>query len=110
MKTLLVLAQHPDFAEAIRAAVNPESYRIIHRLNLDEAEPLLHSALFSACVVDVEPGSAQWIWMIEKLRRRLPTCPIIVYTGAKAWEWEEEAYLMGVTHLPSVNHGDFAWK
>ena len=26
MKTLLVLAEHPDFAEAVRAAVNPEQY------------------------------------------------------------------------------------
>jgi len=98
MKTLLVLAQHPDFAEAIRAAVNPESFRIIHRVSLDEAEPLLHAALFGGCIVDAEDGT-QWVWMIEKLRRRIPTCPIIVYTGAKSWEWEEEAYLMGVAHV-----------
>ena len=31
MKTLLVLAEHPDFAEAIRAGVNPEHYRVIAR-------------------------------------------------------------------------------
>ena len=99
MKTLLVIAEHPDFAEAIRAAVNPESYRVVHRVNLDEAEPLLHASLFSGCVIDAEAGGAQWMWMIEKLRRRAPHCPIIVYTGAKAWEWEEEAYLMGVAHV-----------
>ncbi len=99
MKTLLVLAQHPDFAESVRAAVNPENYRIIHRLSLDEAEPLLHGALFSVCIIDVEPGNAQWIWMIEKLRRRVPRCPVIVYGGANAPEWEEEAYLMGVAQV-----------
>jgi signal transduction histidine kinase len=99
MKTLLVLAQHPDFAEAVRAAVNPESYRIIHRLSLDEAEPLLHGALFSACIFDVEPGDARWIWMVEKLRQRAPQCPIIVYGSADVREWEEEAYLMGVAHV-----------
>jgi signal transduction histidine kinase/DNA-binding NarL/FixJ family response regulator len=99
MKTLLVLAQHPDFAEAVRAAINPESYRIIHRLNLDEAEPLLHGALFSGCIIDVEPADATWIWMIEKLRRRAPQCPIIAYSGANTREWEEQAYLMGVAHV-----------
>ncbi len=99
MKTLLVLAQHPDFAEAVRAAVNPEQYRIIHRVSLDEAEPLMHAALFGACVIDAEAGGPQWIWMIEKLRRRSPGCPIIVYTADKNWEWEEEAYLMGVAHV-----------
>ncbi|HXC99506.1 MAG TPA: ATP-binding protein [Verrucomicrobiae bacterium] len=101
MKTLLVLGQHPDFAEAVRAAVNPESYRIIHRLSLDEAEPLLHGPLFSACIIDLEPGDARWIWMIEKLRQRAPQCPVIVFGGASSREWEEEAYMMGVAHVLS---------
>ena len=99
MKTLLVLAQHPSFAEAVRAAVNPEGYRMIHRFSLEEAEPLLHGALFGACIIDADAGNARWIWMIEKLRQRVPQCPIIVYTGAEGWEWEEEAYLLGVSHV-----------
>ena len=82
MKTLLVLAQHPDFAEAVRAAVNPESWRIIHRLNLDEAEPLLHGGLFGACLIDVEPGDASWIWTVEKLKRRAPRKPRFSFTAA----------------------------
>ena len=45
MKTLLVLAQHPDVAEAVRAAGGPDQYRVLHRMNLEEAEPLLVRAL-----------------------------------------------------------------
>ena len=101
MKTLLVLGQHPDFAEAVRAAVNPDSYRIIHRFSLDEAEPLLHGPLFSACIIDLDPGDARWIWMIEKLRRLVPQSPVIVFSGASSQEWEEEAYLLGVAHVLS---------
>ena len=41
MKTLLVLAAHPDFAETIRAGLSPEQYRIVHRADAREAEPLL---------------------------------------------------------------------
>jgi signal transduction histidine kinase len=97
MKTLLVLAQHPELAEAIRSAVNPEQYRILHRANAEEAEPLL--GLADACILDVELTSVQGIWFLEKLRRRGPKCPIIIYTGASQWEWEEEAYLQGASHV-----------
>ncbi len=99
MKTLLVLAQSPEFAEAVRAAVNADSYRVIHRAGLEEAEPLLQHGLFSVCVVDVESTEVQGMWMIEKLRRQVPNCPLLIFTGAKPWGWEEEAYLKGVAHV-----------
>src|SRR5271165_2361845 len=99
MKTLLVLAEHPDFAEVVRAGINSEQYRVVHRNSLEEAEPLLVHGLAEACILDVELASVQGIWSFEKLRRRAPKCPIIVYTGAKQWEWEEEAYLQGATHV-----------
>ncbi|HVM46907.1 MAG TPA: ATP-binding protein [Candidatus Acidoferrum sp.] len=99
MKTLLVVAQHPDFAEAVRAAVNPEHYRILHRANPDEAEPLLAHGLIQACIVDVELNDVQGLWFFEKLHHRAPRCPVIIYTGAKPWEWEEEAYLQGATQV-----------
>lgn len=99
MKTLLVLAQSPEFAEAVRAAVNADNYRVIHRVGLEEAEPLLQHGLFSVCVLDVESTEVQGMWMIEKLRRQVPNCPLLVFTGTKAWGWEEEAYLKGVAHV-----------
>jgi len=99
MKTLLVLAAHPDFAQAVRAGVNPEHYRVIDRANLDEAEPLLAHGLAQACIVDVELNSVQGIWFFEKLRRIAPRCPVIIYTGSKQSEWEEDAYLQGAAHV-----------
>jgi signal transduction histidine kinase/DNA-binding NarL/FixJ family response regulator len=99
MKTLLVLAEHPDFAEAIRAGINPEHYRVIARTDLAEAEPLLDHGLAEACIVDVELTGVQGIWFLEKLHRKAPRCPVILYAGTKQSEWEEEAYLQGVTHV-----------
>jgi signal transduction histidine kinase len=99
MKTLLVLAQHPDFAEAVRAAINPEHCRILHRATPEEAEPLLAHGLIQACIVDVELNDVQGLWFFEKLRHRAPKCPVIIYTGAKPWEWEEEAYLQGAIQV-----------
>src|SRR5688572_9664567 len=99
MKTILVLAQHPELAETLRGGLSPEQYRIVHRATVDEAEPLLAHGLASACVVDVELTGVQEIWILEKLRRRATKCPIIIYAGAKQWEWEEEAYLNGATYV-----------
>ena len=98
MKTLLVLAEHPEFPEAVRAAISAEQYRVVHRTSLEEAEPLLVHGLADACILDVGPVNVQGIWSVEKLRRRAPKCPIIVYTAGQ-WEWEEEAYLQGATHV-----------
>jgi signal transduction histidine kinase/ActR/RegA family two-component response regulator len=99
MKTLLVLAQHPEFADTVSAALNPEQYRVIHRSNVEEAEPFLTHALADLVILDVELTNVQGTWVLEKLRRRGPKCPMIVYTGARQWEWEEEAYAQGVAHV-----------
>src|SRR5438105_4382834 len=99
MKTLLVLGPTPDLAETIRAGLNPEQYRVLHRANLEEAEPLLAHGVADVCIIDVELTSPQGVWLLDRFRRRAPTCPLIVYTTAKQWEWEEEAYLQGVAHV-----------
>jgi len=99
MKTILVLAAHPDFAETIRAGLSPEQYRVVHRADVQEAEPLLAHGLAGACVLDLELLGVQGIWAIEKLRRLDAKCPVIAYTAGRKSEWEEEAYLQGVTHV-----------
>ena len=99
MRTLLVLAEHPDLAEAVRAGLESDRYRVLHRSSLEEAEPLLVHGLADACILDAELSNVQGLWAVEKLRRRVPKCPVIIYTGARSWEWEEEAYLHGVAHI-----------
>lgn len=101
MKTLLVLAQHPDLPNAIRESLSPEQYKVIHRANFEDAEPLMIHGLMNICIIDVDLTDVQGIWIIEKLRRNLPHCPILLYTTAAKWEWEEEAYLHGVSHILS---------
>jgi len=81
MKTLLVLAQTPELTEEVRKALNSEQYRVLHRATLDEAEPFLAQGLADACIVDVELTDVQAVWLLEKIRRRAPKCPTIVYTG-----------------------------
>ena len=99
MKTLLVLAPHPELGEAVRQALNPEVHKVIHRTGVDEAEPLLSRGKIDLVILDVELTDVQGIWVLEKVRRLLPQCPLIIYTGARQWQWEEEAYLQGVSHV-----------
>src|SRR5438105_14020783 len=99
MKKLLVLAQHPDVAETIRSGLNPEQYRVVNRATIEEAEPLLAHGLVDGCIVDIELTNVQAVWVLEKIHRLAPRCPVIIYTGARQWEWEEEAYLHGATHV-----------
>lgn len=99
MKTILVLSPHPEIAESIRAGLNPEQYRIIHRASEMEADPMLAHGLAHGVIMDVELNGVQSMWIVERLRRRDARCPILIYTGAKQSEWEEEAYLRGVTHV-----------
>ena len=99
MRTLLVLSEHPGLADEVRAGVDAEQYRVIHRTNLDEAEPLLVHGLADACILDLELTNVQGIWALERLRRRAPKCPVVVYSDARGRDWEEEAYLQGATHV-----------
>jgi len=99
MKTVLVLAEHPELAQMLPQALQADEYRVLHRSTIEEAEPLLGGGVIDACIVDVAPGSIQGMWAIEKLRRRMPSVPIIVYVGARPWEWEEEAYVQGVSFV-----------
>jgi len=101
LKTLLIIAEHPDLADAVRAALKPEDYRVVSRASVEEAEPLLSHGLIDACLVDVELSNVQGLWPVEKLHRRAPKCPTIIYTGSRQWEWEEEAYVQGVRHVLS---------
>jgi signal transduction histidine kinase/DNA-binding response OmpR family regulator len=99
MRTILVLARHPELPDSIRTALDPNEYRLIHRFDLSEAEPFLHPRLIDLCVLDADTTGPQALWTIEKIHRRLPALPLIVYTSESPWEWEEEAFLQGVNHV-----------
>lgn len=99
MKTILVLSPHPDFAEAIRTSLNSEQYRIVHRVTVEEAEPLMVHGLAGAVILDADLMGVQSIWSIERLRRRDKKTPIIAYTEFSQADWEEEAFLHGITHV-----------
>jgi signal transduction histidine kinase/DNA-binding response OmpR family regulator len=99
MKTILVLSPHPDFAETVRTSLDAEQYRVVHRHNVEEGEPLLVHGLIGACILDADLMGVECVWIIERLRRRDAKTPIIAYTGLPQSDWEEEAFLRGVTQI-----------
>src|SRR5450432_1093335 len=99
MKTILVLSPHPDFAEAVRTSLNVEHYRVVHRHNVEEGEPLLVHGLIGACVLDADLMGVECVWVIERLRRRDTKTPIIAYTELSQSDSQEEAFLHGVSQI-----------
>lgn len=99
MRTLLVLAKQPELAAALGAIVDPERYRVVPREDLVEAEPLLRQGLIDVLVLDAELTSIQPIRIVEQVLRLAPGCPVFICAGARQWEWEEEAYLLGVKQI-----------
>jgi nitrogen-specific signal transduction histidine kinase len=99
MKTILVLSPHPDFAEIIRASLDPGQYGIVHRISVEEAEPLVVHGLAAAVILDANLTGVESVWSIEQLRRRNPRCPIVAFTEFSKADWEEEAFLLGVAHV-----------
>jgi nitrogen-specific signal transduction histidine kinase len=101
MKTLLVIAPNNALAEAIRAALDPECYRVIEQAQLSGDELRFMAPSIDACVLDADLTSAEAIRTIERFRRALPGCPMFLYAGNSQNAWEEDAYLLGVNHILS---------
>jgi len=99
MKTLLVIAPQPGLAEAVRSVLDAGEFRVLHHVEVWAAEPLFSQGGVDAVILDAELTDVRPIRAIEHLRRALPGCPVILYASASQWEWEEEAYLLGVDYI-----------
>jgi len=101
MKTLLVIAPSTGLGAAVRAALDSSRYRVIEHHEFRDEELRQIGASMDACVLDVDLTTVEPIRLIERLRRLLPRCPVILYASNSHWTWEEEAYLLGVNHILS---------
>ena len=99
MKTILVLAQNPELPGTVRTALESQPHRIIHRPDIEEAEPLLKQGALDACLVDADQPQVQALWIIERLRELCPSLPLFVFSMVRSPEWEEQMYLRGVSHV-----------
>ena len=93
MRTLLVIAPSTALSKAIRAALNAEAYRIIDHESLKGDELRHMASSIDVCVVDAELTSVEAIRTIERYRRALPGCPMILYAAHSQWDWEEDHHL-----------------
>ena len=99
MKTLLVIAPQPGLAEAVRAVLPADAFRVLHHVEVWAAEPLFSQGGIDAVLLDAALTDVRPIRSLEHLRSTLPGCPVILYASASHWEWEEEAYLLGVDYI-----------
>jgi DNA-binding NtrC family response regulator len=86
-------------AAAIQAVLEPLKFQLIVKEDVGDAEFLLARGAIDTAILDAELTDARAIRIIEELKSYAPVCPVIVYATAKQWEWEEDAYLLGVAHV-----------
>ena len=53
--------------------------------------------LADACILDVDLMVLEGVWVIERFRRLDAGSPLIAFTANTQSEWEEEAFLRGIT-------------
>ena len=99
MRTLLLVTRHTHMASAIDSVLDPSRFQVIAKENVGEAEFLLARGAIDAAILDLELTDARAVRVIEELKSLAPGCPAFVYTGEKHWEWEEDAYLLGIEHV-----------
>lgn len=99
MRTLLVITRQPMFASAVEAALDPGRHRIIAKEDAVNAGALLTRRAVDGVLLDLDVHDAIAIRSIEEVRALAPTLPLLVYASGPYQAWEEQAYLLGVTHV-----------
>jgi signal transduction histidine kinase/CheY-like chemotaxis protein len=99
MQTLLIISPLTTFATAIEAALGVADFRVIAKPNTASAASLFARRAFDAVVVDIEVNGSKATRVVDEIRQLDPHVPIIIFAGETRKEWEEEAYLLGVSHV-----------
>jgi signal transduction histidine kinase len=99
MRTILILSRLGAFPASIEAAADVSKYQLIVKEDLRAAEPLLARGAIDAVILDLDLTDILATRMIEKVRRAAPDSPLIIVSTEKHWEWEEDAFLLGVSHV-----------
>ena len=99
MRTLLLISKQPSLTTAVQALLDAVKFRLITKEAVGEAEFLLSRGAIDATILDVELTDSRAIRVIEQLKTFAPGCPILILASEKQWEWEEDAYLLGVKHV-----------
>lgn len=99
MRTLLIITRQPPFTAAIEAALDAGRYRLIGKEDAGSAGVLLSRGAIDTIILDLEFTDALAIRTIEEVRALAPGLPLIVFAPQGRRTWEEEAYILGVTHV-----------
>lgn len=99
MKTVCVISTQPELANALRAVLPAETFRVMPQAEWSDDLARVTGGLLDLIVLDADLTSVEPIRLLERIRQRLPGCPVYVFAGRRQPEWEEEAYLRGARHV-----------
>src|SRR5256885_1466101 len=93
MRTLLIVTRQPSMAKAIETVLDLSQFQLIVKEDVADAEFLLVRGAIDGAILELELTETRALRAIAEIKGFAPGCPVIVYTGNKQWEWEEDAYL-----------------
>lgn len=106
MTTVLIIAPNAALAEKLSSELSADRFKIVHRTDVEDAEPVLVRGLAQACLLDADLQGVQDLWLLDKISPLIGRGVLIVCSNSPTTEWQNQAYLRGVTHvLPKLPSG-----
>ncbi len=99
MKTVGVISTQPELATALRALLPAEEFRVVAQTEWSDDVARVTGGMLDLIAIDAELVNVEPIRLLEKIRHRLPDCPVFIFASRRQPEWEEEAYLRGARHV-----------
>ena len=102
MKTLCIIAAQPGLAAALRPVLPAGEYRLLAQTEWSDDFARTSGTMLDAIMLEADLTTVEPIRLLERIRQRLPKCPVYLFASRRQAEWEEEAYLHGARHIFST--------
>ena len=80
-RTVLVVEDHPELRQVLKAALASEGYEVVLAQDVDEAREKLRSGTFHLLIADLNDPRAKPVEVTEHLRNEFPELPGVVISS-----------------------------
>lgn len=99
MKTVCAISNHPELSGMLKSVLPAGEFRVIAQEEWSDDLARVTGAILDVIALEVDLTGVDSIRLLDKIRNRLPNCPVYIFAGQRQPDWEEEAYLHGAKHV-----------
>ncbi len=99
MIRLLVIAANAHSVEALKVLLPAARFGLVHLPRVELVREALPPAFVDGCILDSDLTDAGSLRLVQSIRRHLPDAPLFVCAGQTVREWEEDAFVNGVSFV-----------